>query len=57
MRAVRFELTHLSIAELKSAALDHSAKLADIKIKFHYLLIYSTFAPAFYLLEEVQACP
>ena len=29
MRAVRFELTHLSIAELKSAALDHSAKLAD----------------------------
>ena len=57
MRAVRFELTHLSIAELKSAALDHSAKLADIKIKSHYLSIYSTFGPAFYLLEEVQACP
>ena len=30
MRAVRFELTHLSILELKSSALDHSAKLAGI---------------------------
>lgn len=27
MSAVRFELTHLSIADLKTAALDHSAKL------------------------------
>ena len=42
MRAVRFELTHLSIAELKSAALDHSAKLAG-KFRFTiclYILIF-----------------
>ena len=34
MRAVRFELTHLSILELKSSALDHSAKLAGIEKVF-----------------------
>ena len=39
MRAVRFELTHLSIAELKSAALDHSAKLAEIENFTIYLYI------------------
>ena len=45
MRAVRFELTHLSIAELKSAALDHSAKLADIReqVLLIIYIIYSSY--------------
>lgn len=32
-----FELTHLSIVELKSTALNHSAKLADIRLICYYL--------------------
>ena len=54
MRAVRFELTHLSIAELKSAALDHSAKLADIRNKVSLFILIFYVGRALQLLEEVH---
>ena len=43
MSTVRFELTHLSIVELKSTALDHSAKLTSIHLKFGLILLFTPY--------------
>lgn len=44
LQAVGFEPTHLSIVELKSTALDHSAKLAATICQKQTVLIYSNIA-------------